>query len=48
VSVFARDATAHMLCHPTNVAFRGSELIVANLGRWHLTVIETDTTGVLL
>ncbi len=48
VSVFARDATAHLLCHPTNVAFRGSELIVANLGRWHLTAIETDTTGVLL
>ena len=47
VSVFAHDATAHLLCHPTNVAFRGSELIAANLGRWHLTAIETDTRGVL-
>ena len=48
VEVFAHDPTAHTLCHPTNVAFRGSDLIAANLGRWHLTLIETDTTGVLL
>ncbi len=35
--VFAHDETAHLLCHPTNLAFRGRELVVANLGRWHLT-----------
>ena len=43
-----RDATAHLLCHPTNVAFRGTELIAANLGRWHLTAIEVGVTGVPL
>ena len=37
VEVFAHDETAHLLCHPTNLAFRGRELVVANLGRWHLT-----------
>lgn len=37
VELFAHDESAHMLCHPTNLAFRGSELIVSNLGRWHLT-----------
>lgn len=37
VELFAHDEFAHMLCHPTNLAFRGSELIASNLGRWHLT-----------
>ena len=40
VEVFAHDETAHLLCHPTNLAFRGQELVVANLGRWHLTGFE--------
>ncbi|SEE99359.1 SMP-30/gluconolactonase/LRE family protein [Ruania alba] len=40
VSVVFADPTAHLLCHPTNVAFRGSELFTSNLGRWHLTVID--------
>jgi sugar lactone lactonase YvrE len=47
-TVIARDEHAHLLCHPTNVAFRGTELIAANLGRWHLTAIEVGTTGVPL
>ena len=40
VATVADDPTAHLLCHPTNVAFRGSSLIAANLGRWHLTEID--------
>jgi sugar lactone lactonase YvrE len=36
------DVTAHVLCHPTNVAFDGERLICANLGRWHLTEIAMD------
>jgi hypothetical protein len=32
-----------MLCHPTNVAFRGGTLFAANLGRWHVTAIDLST-----
>jgi gluconolactonase len=39
VEVVAHDPTAHLLCHPTNVAFRGTTMLVANLGRWHLTAV---------
>ena len=45
VTVLLRDEQAHLLCHPTNVAFRGTELIAANLGRWHLTAVEVGVTG---
>jgi len=31
------DEEAHLLCHPTNCAFRGNDLFTANLGRWHIT-----------
>jgi len=37
-----RDDTAHMLCHPTGVAVRGRDIIVANLGRWHLTRLRPE------
>jgi gluconolactonase len=40
VSCLLADPEAHLLCHPTNLAFRGSTLFAANLGRWHLTVME--------
>jgi gluconolactonase len=40
VDTVLHDPTAHLLCHPTNVAFRGAQLFTANLGRWHITVIE--------
>lgn len=40
ITVIAHDPTAHLLCHPTNLAFRGSKLFAANLGRWHLTAID--------
>jgi sugar lactone lactonase YvrE len=40
--VLAQDDTAHELCHPTGVAVCGNELVVANLGRWHLSSILLD------
>lgn len=40
--VLAEDPTAHMLCHPTNIAFDGTRLFAANLGRWHIAVIECN------
>lgn len=39
------DPDAHMLCHPTNCAFRGTDLMTANLGRWHITRIEVGIAG---
>lgn len=39
--VLIRDDTAHTLAHPTNADFRGPTLFTANLGRWHITAIET-------
>lgn len=43
--VYIEDPTAHLFAHPTNIAFDGAALYSANLGRWHVTRIETDTTG---
>lgn len=40
--VLIEDPTAHLLCHPTNIAFDGATLYAANLGRWHLTAIAMD------
>jgi gluconolactonase len=48
VDVLFREASAHLLAHPTNVAFRGTTLFTANLGRWHLTRIETGAQGLPL
>lgn len=45
VEVYIEDPTAHLLAHPTNLAFDGPSLFTANLGRWHVTRIETDTTA---
>lgn len=42
------DPTAHILCHPTNCAFRGSDLFTSNLGRWHITRIATGAKGLAL
>lgn len=39
------DPDAHTFCHPTNCAFRGDELLTANLGRWHITAIEVGVRG---
>lgn len=46
--VAAADPDAHLLCHPTNLAFRGETAIVANLGRWHLTALDAGVAGVPL
>ncbi|MDR3473477.1 MAG: SMP-30/gluconolactonase/LRE family protein [Devosia sp.] len=43
--VYIEDPTAHLLAHPTNIAFDGTRLYAANLGRWHVTRIDADTTG---
>jgi gluconolactonase len=48
VGVVADDPDAHLLCHPTNIAFRGTDLLTTNLGRWHLTLIEAGLEGVPL
>jgi sugar lactone lactonase YvrE len=39
------DPDAHTFCHPTNCAFRGTELLTANLGRWHITAIDIGVRG---
>lgn len=40
VEVVVADPEAHVLCHPTNLAFRGSTLFASNLGRWHITAVD--------
>lgn len=45
VDVLWRDVTAHTFAHPTNMAFRGSTMFTANLGRWHLTRVEVGIEG---
>jgi sugar lactone lactonase YvrE len=45
LSLLIDDPTAHTLCHPTNCAFRGTDLFTANLGRWHITRIEVGIPG---
>jgi sugar lactone lactonase YvrE len=48
VATLFRDETAHTLAHPTNLAFRGSTMFTANLGRWHLTAIDVGLPGLPL
>lgn len=43
--VFIEDPSAHLFAHPTNLAFDGAALYTANLGRWHITVVDTDVSG---
>lgn len=45
LELYVDDPDAHTLCHPTNCAFRGSELLTSNLGRWHISCIPTETEG---
>ena len=42
IRVLAEDPTAHVLCHPTNIAFHGTRLFAANIGRWHIAAIDCD------
>jgi sugar lactone lactonase YvrE len=46
--IYIEDPTAHLFAHPTNLAFRGSDLFTANLGRWHITRIASDAHGSIL
>ena len=45
VEVLFRERSAHLLAHPTNLAFRGTTMFTANLGRWHLTRLEVGVAG---
>jgi gluconolactonase len=38
--ILIEDWEAHLLSNPTNIARRGRELFVANLGRWHITRVQ--------
>ncbi len=48
VECFVGDEEAHLFCHPTNVAFRDNTLFTTNLGRWHITAVDTGTKGLPL
>ena len=48
VEVLFRELSAHLLAHPTNLAFRGTTMFTANLGRWHLTRLEVGAEGLAL
>lgn len=48
VARFIGDEEAHLFCHPTNLAFREGTLFTTNLGRWHITAVETDVEGLPL
>jgi sugar lactone lactonase YvrE len=48
VEVVGEDVSAHLLAHPTNIAFQGDALLAANLGRWHITKLEVGLRGVPL
>jgi gluconolactonase len=45
VECVVRDEEAHALCHPTNLAFRGTTLLLSNLGRWHVAAVEVGVEG---
>lgn len=40
VTPIYEDPSGHLLSNPTNLVFRGTEALVANLGRWQITTIE--------
>lgn len=45
VSLLFDDPTGELLNRPTNAAFHGNRLIIANFGGWHLTAVDTDLYG---
>jgi sugar lactone lactonase YvrE len=45
VACLVHDPEAHALCHPTNACFRGSTLLLSNLGRWHVAAVEVGVEG---
>jgi gluconolactonase len=51
VTLLIDDWEGHTLSNPTNMAFAGkdfSQLLVANLGRWHISQLALDTPGLRL
>lgn len=48
IDLLLEDPDAHILCHPTNIAFRGTELFIANFGRWHITRVDVRVLGLPL
>jgi gluconolactonase len=42
------DPTCHTICHPTNIAWRGTDLFTANLGSFHITRIDLGVEGLPL
>jgi gluconolactonase len=49
--VVAKDPQGTLLGAPTNVAFAGAQLdrlVCANLGRWHLALVESGLRGIPL
>ena len=51
ISTLVDDWESHTLCNPTNIAFGGKnmeKLFVANLGRWHISVLEPGIKGLRL
>jgi gluconolactonase len=51
VEIVAEDPQGTLLAAPTNVAFAGPELdrlVCANLGRWHLALVDSGLRGVPL
>jgi gluconolactonase len=51
VEVIAEDPQGTMLAAPTNIVFVGEardRLVSANLGRWHLTLLDVGLRGVPL
>lgn len=46
-AIVAVDPDAHLLCHPTNIAFLDEDLLATNLGRWHLTAIDIRAADAL-
>ncbi|MDJ0925490.1 MAG: SMP-30/gluconolactonase/LRE family protein [Acidimicrobiia bacterium] len=50
LEIIAEDPEGTLLAAPTNIAFFGADrrqLVSANLGRWHLTLMKTQLTGVV-
>ncbi|HML51188.1 MAG TPA: SMP-30/gluconolactonase/LRE family protein [Propionicimonas sp.] len=40
VTTIYEDPIGHTLSNPTNLIFTGTDALVANLGRWHITTID--------
>lgn len=43
LELLIEDSIATVLAHPTNIALKGSKMVTANLGRWHITEIDLSS-----